>query len=44
MKPIEEESYQMYILRKISRHDITPDFPKLDDFGITKSEMEDYLS
>ena len=44
MKPIEEESYQMYILRKISRHDITPNFPKLNDFGITKSEMEDYLS
>ena len=39
MKPIEEESYQMYILRKISRHDITPDFPKLDDPGTQTHRM-----
>lgn len=44
MKPLVEDTYQLRILRKISLHELTPDFPKLQDYGIDKSTMEDYLS
>lgn len=44
MKPLVEDTYQLRILRKISLHELTPDFPKLQDFGIDKPTMEDYLS
>lgn len=44
MKPLEEESYQQHMLRKINLHDTASGFPRLQDYGLTKSEVDDYLS
>lgn len=44
MKPLQETSYQQHILRKIDVWETSDGFPKIQDFGIDRRDMEDYLS
>lgn len=44
MKPLQETSYQQHILTKIDVWETSEGFPKIQDFGIDRRDMEDYLS